>query len=240
MDKNICRVFTFYSNFLPAIMEEHSWEYCAFGTIDGIDVGNNIAENDGEILDCIRKEHTEFQKTLSGTYNAERIYGIRFGDIEAEKEFWEENPEYPFLFFTRIQCEGDRITFWDRNNKCKLEEKLSLGSEMKIMTYLTYGNSDLFLVIKAQSYQNGAQLIHAMNQGMNLIVDSESVCYLKNSFSIMAVRHKWIDDMKDKQRMQLNQKKIECVYIKIIKEPNKDATKLVQAINDRIDGLMRR
>lgn len=237
MDKNICRVFTFYSNFLPAITEEHRWEYCAFGTIDGIDVGENIAENGGEILDCIWKEHTQFQKILSGTYNAERIYGIRFGDTETEKEFWEEDPEYPFLFFTRIQCEGDKVSLWNKNNRCKLEEKFSLGRKMKIMTYLTYGNSDLFLVIKARSYQKGAQLIHSMNQGMNLIFDSKSVCYLKNSFSIMAVKHDWIDGMEYSQRVKLNAKKIECVCIKIIKEPNEDVAKLVQAINNRIKGI---
>lgn len=32
-----------------------------------------------------------FQKELSGTYNAERIYGVRFGDKGEEEEFWRED-----------------------------------------------------------------------------------------------------------------------------------------------------
>lgn len=34
MDQNICRVFTFFSNFLPAVQSEHNWNYCTFGTIE--------------------------------------------------------------------------------------------------------------------------------------------------------------------------------------------------------------
>lgn len=233
MDQNICRVFTFFSNFLPAVEDNHCWEYCAFGTIDGIDVGENIVKNGQELLDCIWKEHSRFQKTLPGTYNAERIYGVRFGDADIEKEFWKFDPEYPFLFFTRIQCEGNRIAFWNRNNRCKLEKVLSLNGTVKLMTYLTYGNSDLFLVIKAQRYHDGIQVIHTMNQGMNLILDSDSVCYLKNSFSIMAVKHDWIDTMSDSQRMLLNEEKINCVCIKIIKQPNEDGAELEAAIKNK-------
>ena len=77
---NICRVFTFYSNFLPARKEAHNWKYCAFGTIDGIDVGSNIVKNGTEVLDCIWNEQTRFQKEHSGTYKAERKYGFRLGD----------------------------------------------------------------------------------------------------------------------------------------------------------------
>lgn len=233
MDQNICRVFTFFSNFLPAVQDEHKWDYCAFGTIDGINVGDNIAQEGQELLDCIWKEHTAFQKALSGAYNAERIYGVRFGDADTEKEFWDSDPEYPFLFFSRIQCEGDRLSLWNRNNRCQLEKKLSTDGRVRLITYLTYGNSDLFLVIKAHGYQDGIQVIHTMNQGMNLIFDSDSVCYLKNSFSIMAVKHDWIDNINDSQRMLLNQTKIDRVCIKIIKQPNEDGAELEKAIKQK-------
>lgn len=233
MDQNICRVFTFFSNFLPAIKKDHDWEYCAFGTIDGIDVGENIAEDGKELLSCIWKEHTAFQKKLPGAYNAERIYGVRFGDADAEKDFWGSDPEYPFLFFSRIQCDGDRLSLWSRNNRYELEEKLSVGGKVKLITYLTYGNSDLFLVIKAQGYQDGIQVIHTMNQGMNLIFDSDSVCYLKNSFSIMAVKHDWIDKINASQRMLLNKTTISRVCIKIIKQPNEDGSELEAAITGK-------
>lgn len=93
-------------------------------------------------------------------------------------------------------------------NRQALEHKLSEAGDIKIITYLTYGNSDLFFVIKAREYEDGAQIIHAMNQGMNLILDSDSVCYLKNSFSIMAVKHDWIDEMDDNNRRKLNEKKL--------------------------------
>lgn len=234
MDENICRVFTFYSNFLPACTESHNWDYCAFGTIDGIDVGKeSIITKDGEALECIWKEHVNFQKKLSGSYNAERIYGVRFGDKKVEEEFWKDEPEYPFLFFTRIQCEGDKLQMLDGGNRQALEHKLSEAGDIKIITYLTYGNSDLFFVIKAREYEDGAQIIHAMNQGMNLILDSDSVCYLKNSFSIMAVKHDWIDEMDDNNRRKLNEKKISA-SINIIKEPSQDCTELERIIKEMV------
>lgn len=230
---NICRVFTFYSNFLPARKEAHNWKYCAFGTIDGIDVGSNIAKSDAEVLDCIWQEQTRFQKELSGTYNAERIYGVRCGDKEEEEEFWREDPEYPFLFFIRIQCEGDKNSLLERNNRSNLEHELSLDGKVKVISYLTYGNSDLFLVLKTRIYHDGTQIIHLMNQGMNLIFDSESVCFLKNSFSIMAVRHTWIDEMEPFQRKSLNEIRIERVCIRIIKAPNGDVAVLKSELEKR-------
>lgn len=234
-NKDVCRVFTFYSNFLPAITEEQYWKYCAFGAIDGIDVEEDIAEEGSEILECIRNSHTKFQVDLKGRYNAERLYGIRSGDKEKEREFWEEKkcPEYPFLFFTRAQCAGEKEKFLSADNRSRFEEEISSDGKLQIMTYLTYGNSDLFFVIKARFYEDGLRVIREISRGKNLIFDSQEVCYLKNSFSIAAVQHQWIDNMKEQQRNELKERKIECVYIKIIRELNEDVGALVQAIKDK-------
>lgn len=47
--KNICRPIIFYNNYVPPVGEVQKWDYCAFGTVDGIDVEDSIVgERDNE------------------------------------------------------------------------------------------------------------------------------------------------------------------------------------------------
>ena len=92
MKKNICRPIIFYNNFLPAVKEKHNWEFCAFGTFDGISVEKRIiADSAGEILLKIWDHQKEFSYKLGGKYAAQVVYALCYADEEKEKKFWQKD-----------------------------------------------------------------------------------------------------------------------------------------------------
>ena len=161
MKKNICRPITFYNNFIPLEKYLQDWQFCAFGTVDGIDVDNDILFDtmDQSITQRILEDQKNFCQRLQGKFAAQRIYAVRFGESQADEEFWEKEDYFPFFFFCRIQCDNGKQKVWeDREN---LEKRLQLEGSIKAITYLTYDNSDLLLILRTIDYNTGAAVINA-------------------------------------------------------------------------------
>ena len=92
---------------------ERTWEYCAFGAVDGIQVGGDIVcDRKIGVTECIWEEQQRFCETLRGNYIAQQIYAVRWDDPEEEQEFWNPEGEYAFWFFCRIQCGYHKAEMW--------------------------------------------------------------------------------------------------------------------------------
>lgn len=211
--RNICRAVTFYNNFLPANNAVQSWKYCAFGVVDGIDVSDDMAAKGEMLPDCIWVEQKKSVLNLKGEYTAQQIYIVKYDDWEKDEGFWLDG-EYPFLFFLRIQCSGDKEALL--GNRVTLETSLQIENEIRTAIYLTYDNSDLFVVMKAKFYEQGAGMIDTLHHKINLSMDREKSCYLKNSFTVFAVEHEWIDKLEESNSRHLIAKTIDEVLIKVI------------------------
>lgn len=185
--QNICRAITLYSNFLPASKQEPRWDYCAFGMIDGIGIGENLIESsEQDLLTSIWHEQSTFCGKLSGEYTAQQIFVVRYGETEEERAFWDQE-EYPFLLFCRMQCCGNRNFLWE--NRHDLEKALNFYNRVIAMVYLTYDNSDMVIVLRSRKYEDGAGIINAFHQHTNFFINGKRIGRLKNSFSIMAVKY---------------------------------------------------
>lgn len=191
--RNICRPLIFYNNFVPPIKEVQNWRYCAFGTLDGIDIGENIAEKDEQILNSVWKHQQKFCKQLNGKYMAQVIYAIKYDEWEVDQNFWREetDSEYPFAFFIRVQCRGDINVLWQRRSA--YQERLNRVGNIVANVYLTYDNSDLIIILKTATYRQGSAIVNTLHQGSNFIGESNGYCVLKNSFTVLAVRQSVID-----------------------------------------------
>lgn len=228
--KNICRAVTFYNNFLPANNVVQPWKYCAFGVVDGIDVSADIAVDGERIPDCIWEEQKKSVRSLKGEYTTQQIYILKNACKQKEEEFWADK-EYPFLFFLRIQCRGNKEALL--KNKETLENCLQIEGEIKTTIYLTYDNSDLFVVMKSKLYEQGAGMIDTLHKRVNFSKDEEKICYLKNSFTVFAVDHAWIDGLEKQTSETLVTKFIDEVLIKVIEKERGDVQKIKQELEER-------
>ena len=203
---NICRPITFYNNFVPAVSIERSWEYCAFGAFDGVQIHNAIlSKKASNILTEILEHQNDFSKELEGKYTAQTIYAICHDDEQKEKAFWEDDVTKPFIFFCRMQFKDNIDTFCQ--NKEWLERYLQRYEDITSMVYVSYDNSDLIMVIKTCLYSEGAKIVNGLHQGVNFSFGSERKCELRNSFTVFAVKSKFIASMTcEKQRQSLNEK----------------------------------
>lgn len=107
---------------------------------------------------------------LEGKYAAQKIYVVRYDDVDIEREFWEDD-QLPFFFFCRIQCGKDKMPFL--KDRGEFEKRLNTSGKTEGITYLTYDNSDLFVVIKAIDYESGAGLIHLLHKNINLAMNTD-------------------------------------------------------------------
>lgn len=229
MDKqDVCRVITLYNNYIPAMCHSPQWEFCAFGTTDGIDVSDNILTKEGQkITEVIGKYEEKCKSRLPGQYAAQRIYVVRRDVLETERSFWEGNDNMPFFFFCRIQCGREKlILLKDRDG---FEQEMNQVQDVKGITYLTYDNSDLFVVIRSMLYEQGMSFINRLHQNINLLNSSSQQCSLKNSFTTMAMRYSWINDI-EKNAGYLEEKKIDTVYIKLMRREGGDISEIENAI----------
>lgn len=237
--QDICRAVTFYNDYIPASGEGSRVEFCAFGNVDGIEVGEAMT-CDGKsqsMTELIWEAQKKFYRELEGNSSVQRIYIVRCEEKEKEQEFWEEDT-LPFFFFCRIQCSGEKTLLMQ--DRSKLEKKDAFGddSEIKVKTYLTYDNTDLFIVIRASEYAKGAEAINALHQNKNFASQGDSACILKNSFTVMAVRNQWISQLDDVQRKEWNRDKIDRVYIRLIEREGGDIGLIEENIN--IENRIRR
>lgn len=153
---------------------------------------------------------------------AQVIYAVKYDDEDREAEFWKEDLENitPFVFFMRIQCEGNVEELWKQRRK--FEEKLEglSGTEkIKVNVYLTYNNSDILLVLKSATYQEGMDLIHILHCNRNLLSNTQgNWCKLKNSFSVLTVKQDFIDTIDLENRTKNTEEIIEEVDIRLIEK----------------------
>lgn len=233
--RNICRAVTLYNNYIPTICRKPDWGYCAFGTVDGIDVSENILLSDGtRVTEEIWEQQKTWRHQLEGKYAAQKIYVVRYDDVDIEREFWEDD-RLPFFFFCRIQCGRDKMPFL--KDRSKFEKRLNINGKTAGITYLTYDNSDLFVVIKAIDYESGAGLIHLIHKNINLAMKIDTKCSLKNSFTIMAVRYGWLNKMEKAKRDELDQKKIDTVYIKLMEREGGNIDEIAKQIENQLEGV---
>lgn len=233
--QNICRTITLYNNYIPAIGDEPDWEFCTFGAVDGINVSNNILVNDGrELTEEIWDREKNWKCQLKGEYAAQKIYAVRYDDVEVEQRFWEDN-SLPFFFFCRIQCGREKMIFLrDRNG---FEKILNISGKTQGITYLTYDNSDLFIVIKSIDYETGAGLINMLHKNMNMISQKDNFCSLKNSFTIMAVRYSWLNSNNKADIVRLDENKIDEVYIKLMEKEGGNIDEIEEEMKKQLEGV---
>lgn len=227
--ENICRAITLYNNFLPANADEHSWKYCAFGIVDGIDISENLISSGHNVPDCIWDKQNELVSNLHGKYSAQQVYVLKYDFPDKEAEFWESDNEFPFLFFLRVQCGDNKDALWE--NIDSLENVLQFSEEIKAAIYLTFDNADLFIVLKSKLYEQGAGMIDSLYFNNNLSLNKEKPCSLKNSFTIFAINNDWVANDLDNSS-DLRKSRIEEVFIKIIEKENGCIASIVQQLNE--------
>lgn len=192
-EQNICRPIVLYNNFIPATKREQPWSYCTFGMVDGIDIGENLIKSEEQdLLAGIWHEQSNFCGKLNGNYTAQQIFVIRYGEVEEEQNFWDQDG-YPFLFFCRMQCYGNRKAFWEKRQE--LENALQFKDSIKTMIYLTYDNSDIVIVLRSKRYGDGAGIINAFHQCNSFSLNGKIIGRLKNSFSVMSIKYEWLEKM---------------------------------------------
>ncbi|MBO5030300.1 MAG: hypothetical protein J6D08_00190 [Lachnospiraceae bacterium] len=227
---DICRVITFYNDYIPNLRTTAKWEFCTFGVIDGINVSKNITGKSKSIEKEIWTQQEKLQNEFSGEYTAQQVYIIRNDDIEKENAFWENN-ELPFYFFCRIQCDGEKFPFL--RDRTEFERAINGHEKLRALTYLTYDNTDLFIVIKTSEYALGSGLVNQLHQKINLSMHNDRLCILKNSFTVMAVRNEWLKQADDRQAW-LKQQEINTAYINLIKKPEGNLEDIENAVKNII------
>lgn len=230
--KNICRAIAFYNNFIPVRMVDTvKWKFCAFGMIDGMDVSDAfISEpNDVEgILNHIWTEQKAFCKELEGYYTAQQIYAMRYDEPDAENKFWEQDG-LPFYFFCRLQYSGNKGELWEK--RTTLENALKEENRIDAISYLSYDNSDLLIVLRTDEYNIGASIINGLRKSQGLSC-REDHNLLKNSFTTFAVRYQWMEQLSADEIKKLDEKKINCVYLEMMERQNGNIDSIRQKLQE--------
>lgn len=183
MKSNICRPIILYNNFLPPKGEDFSWEYCAFGTFDGIDVMDAITEKGVKELLLGEWQHqNRVAMELKGKYSVQIIYGYCYKEPDKEKAFWAST--FPYTFFSRVQV---KWPYW-KNKRESLEKILNSIEGICVNVYYALDNTDFIIVIKADSYGKGAGVVHSMHRVLPGIM---------NSHTVFALKQEWINQNKD-------------------------------------------
>lgn len=234
--KTICRSITFFNDYIPIrARTRDDTELCAFGIVDGVKVGDAFVHDDtkNSIIDQIWKDQKLFSGSLEGKYNAQRVYIVRWEEEEVERAFW-EGDALPFFFFCRVQCDGDKCAFMQDRRRW---EDSRNGNEIEIKTYLTYDNTDMFIVVRAAKYSKGAEEINRLHQEAGFVLQRNRQCILKNSFTVMAVRYSWINKVTTSEILKWNQDIIESVYIRFIERKGGSIGQVEKKIKSDIPGI---
>lgn len=219
MNIDICRPITFHNQYIPLCESKDSkeWMYLAFGTVDGIDVGDDLFRADSQknsYLETIWEDQKKFAQNIRTSSISHRIYAIYTGDKDWEKKFWRNELRYPYKFFCRLQCCGNKEQ--SISNKQKLQKLLNIPDELMSCVYLTYDNSDLMIVLKSAQYGIGAAVINKLHNGVNLSMGDNQDCYLKSSFTVCAISRKILE--KESLIAEMRSENIPKVYLKFIEK----------------------
>lgn len=195
MSTDICRRFILHNDFIPPTDTVHKWDYLAFGYIDGISVKTDLFKRHKWNLNLLWDESIATKEELAMQESRQVIYGFRSEKPEEtnpEEEFWQnkgETTNYPFLFFIMIQFEDSakRNLSGLLENRKAVEEKFTKADTVKGITYLTLDNSDLLLVLRSCSYDDGAGMIDSIHRSGPFFSTPEENWNVKYSFTILAV-----------------------------------------------------
>ena len=238
--KNICRPITFYNQFIPPLFPKGKWEYNAFGAFDGIKILNKIVgETTGNILEGIWEQQNKFAGELNGQYSSQTIYGICNMEEKKEDEFWKDDSQKPFWFFSRIQLKIDMGDTAQNNNK--VSAVFANDDNTESIVYLTYDNSDFLVITKARTYNAGAELINSMHRKFEISDAGKYVkkYQLKNSFTIFAMKQNVIEQMEnDEIRKQYNAlNKIDWVSIRVMERNCDQMQKYIMDVNEQLVNM---
>ncbi len=217
MEVDICRQFVLHNDFIPPTSDIHSWDYLAFGYIDGISIAErNLLSASKKPLKYLWENNAATKGELLKRESRQVVYGFRTENEAANEDtlFWENiqhSFDYPFLFFIMIQFEDQ-----GRKNLSKLLESRELverkfnQENVKGITYLTLDNSNLLLILKSRFYEDGAEIIDQIHRKEPFFSDSENIWKVKYSFTIPAVSKEYLNDSNFET---LNNKKMYQAYI---------------------------
>lgn len=195
MSVNICRKFVLHNDFIPPTKKVHRWDYLAYGYIDGISVEENVFKNRTWDLDLLWKDSVSAKEELVKLETRQVVYGFRNeGEEESvrEEEFWNgrgEQTEYPFVFFVMLQFEDEGRKNMDRllADKSLVEKQYNKEGRVKGITYLTLESSDLLLVLRSSTYDEGAEIVDNIHRTHAFYSAGDITWDVKYSFTIPGV-----------------------------------------------------
>ncbi|MBR4982836.1 MAG: hypothetical protein IKY94_09775 [Lachnospiraceae bacterium] len=229
--KNICRPFILYSDFLPPVKECREWKYLSFGYYDGVDVEENLFNDDKWDLNKLWDTISKRKKKLSGSYTEKIIFGFRTeeDDEKRDEEFWSTQKAFPFLFLVLLQNrdKGEKlISLWEKRKGLEAEiEK----EGVKAISYLTLDNSDLLLVLGCKEYTVGAQLIDSFHTGRSVL--NEYDWNLGYSYSIPSVRKEFLNKTESLNKIG---GMVESAYIHTISKYPGSTEKIYKEIYEKV------
>ncbi len=160
--RNICRPIILYNKMVPPSPNKLDYDYLIFGDYDGLSVKENIYSENKNDLIRLWYDMVEEAKRLDGNYVYRTIFGFRSEEeCDASDEAFQGLTEHPFLFISMLQFKEKHIELRAKRqcietsiNECYEE----LGASA--ICYLTIDNATILLMIKAKTYELGAQAFH--------------------------------------------------------------------------------
>ena len=153
-----------------------------------------------------------------------------------EDEFWKDDSQKPFWFFSRIQLKIDMGGTAQNNNK--VSAVFANDDNTESIVYLTYDNSDFLVITKACTYNAGAELINSMHQKFEISDAGKYIkkYQLKNSFTIFAMKQNVIEQMEnDEIRKQYNAlDRIDWVSIRVMERNCDQMQKYIKEVNEKL------
>lgn len=232
--QKICRPVILYDRIPSSVKDIQEWQYCAWGIWDGIDVKENIASNERPVLEKIWEYQKKFCRQLEGRYTAHIIYAMKYDETAYDEEFWSETQDkaYPFTFFIKMQFKGNVGKLWE--DRIDVQERIGLSDGIIINTYLTYDNFDLLIVLKAQSYDTGADAVYRLYQENGLALENGRCYMVKNSFSVFAMKQSIINKVEEYHIVGL----IEEADIRMVERQGGGSAAIEKALKTRHENIL--
>lgn len=226
-----CRPILLFSEFMPAIVGERTWEYQAFGHYDGIDIEAHIVLQSASSFGELFQKCVEYENRMN-RYSTQWLFGF-YEDEKKEQKFWKA--DYPILYLTLLQFKGKNIAEYERY--LMSEEYLALEAdrlkfnakqeEVKIQVYYSLDNSELLLAIKCQYPSTGAAMINDLHRNVRIPVR------VRNSYSILGVKS---TDIEAPEKRKSLCEKIDMVELRFVEGKIDSVEKLNERIKDKLES----
>lgn len=232
---NVCRPFVLYNDFLPPVPDVHQrWQFLSFGYNDGITVGDNLFEGNDNCFDfqAMWEYQVQYVEQMGNGCSSHILWGVRCEEESEvrDTEFWKEwadKADYPFLFVSLLQgCDQA-----GRRERAELESRLTQQGSYEAITYLTFDNSDLILVIKCMEYAQGAKIINQFHYGTDPVFSGVQERYPVYSFTMASVNKKFLEDT---QRLESVKGTIPHAYIYVIERYPGSVSNIYEGIKNQL------